>query len=77
MIKLLTMVTSRRKGIAYLSISKSVCYGVRVCHVVRFVHVSHVSVIILYYGQFHSFSTLITEVTLQCWRMHVRQYIYI
>ena len=33
--------------------------------------------IVLYYGQFHSFSMLITEITLQCWTMHVRQYIYI
>ena len=42
-IKQLTMVTSRR-GRAPLSISKFVCYRVRVCHVVRFVHISQVSV---------------------------------
>jgi hypothetical protein len=38
--------------------------SVRVHHVVIFVHISHVSVIVLYYGQFYSFSMLITEIIL-------------
>ena len=50
---------------------------VRVCHAVRFAHISLVSIILLYYRWFHSFSVLITEVTVQWWRMHVGQYVYI
>jgi len=50
---------------------------VRVCHADRFIHISLESVMVLYYGWFHSFSILITEVTVQWWRMHVHRYVYV
>lgn len=46
---------------------------VRVHRAVQFVHILHVSIIILYCGRFHSFSVLITETTLCRWRMHICQ----
>ena len=51
--------------------------GVIVHHAVRFVHIPHMSITVLYYGQFHSFAVLITKITLCSWRMHVYQYVYI
>ena len=74
MIQLLRMVRSIRwKNRFFIHIK--VCLLVH--HVVRFVHISHVSIIVLYYGQFHGFSMLITEITFQWWRMYVHQYVYI
>ena len=37
----------------------------------------HVSITVSYNCQLHSFSMLVTEITLWWWRMHVCQYIYI
>ena len=36
-----------------------------VCHVGRIVYIPHVSITVMYYGRFHGFSILITEITLQ------------
>jgi hypothetical protein len=38
--------------------------------VVRFVYIPHVSITVPYNGWFHGFSMIITEITLQWWRMH-------
>jgi hypothetical protein len=35
------------------------------------------SITVLYYGQFHSFTVLIAEITHQWWGMYVHQYVYI
>ena len=50
---------------------------VTVCNVVRSVHISCVSIIVLLYVQCHSFTVLIADITLQWCRMHVHQYVYI
>jgi len=78
MIKLLRMVRSRRwKNSFFLHFQVCLLREKKFCHAVRFLHISLVSVIALYFGRFHSFSLLITETTLQWHRMPVRQYVYI
>ena len=51
--------------------------SVRGHHAVRYLQVSHVSGIVLYYGQCHSFSMLVSEITVGWWKMHVPYYVYI
>ena len=74
LIKLLSMVRSRGWKKLLSSIPRRSANKVSICNVVRFVHISSVSITVLYYGQFHSFTMLIAEITLQWWRMHVHQY---
>jgi len=50
---------------------------VRVRNVIRLVHIFRVSIVDFLYGQVHSFTVLIAEITFQWWRMHVHQYVYI
>ena len=78
MIKLLRMVRSRRwKNSFIVHCQIHLLKDLSICRVVRFVHTSYVSIIVLCCGWFHTFSMLITETTLQWWRMHVHQYVYI
>jgi hypothetical protein len=73
MLKLLRMIRSIRwKNSFFVLFSSLSATRERVHRVVTFVYIPHVSIIVLYYGQFHGFSILITENTLQWWRMHVR-----
>jgi acetolactate synthase regulatory subunit len=73
LIKLLRMVRYRGWKISFfLHTQLASANKVRVHNVVRCV-----SVTVLLYGEFHSFTLLIAEITLQWCRMHVHQYVYI